>query len=252
MTREAKINLIFLGGFLLLCLPGVVLLFIKKLDPEARSMAEASYVRRIEAYNNPLPASSRNVRVIPPLTSAWVEALAVKHTGQPPLRHAAAGGRSEPVMSQERRFELLDLQETADGRLLVLLAGEGAFGSRLVTELTADTPLGRLVGVEIEPVPLPAEVTAELKDAGFVLPPAKVGVVQLRFAGGGPETVVRIALAWDSRDSGGQDVLDLAGRLLERSAGAKDAAGASADAGEGPHLGNGAPPAQDEGPRADE
>ena len=252
MTREAKINFLFLGGFLLLCLPGVVLLFIKKLDPEARSMAEASYVRRIEAYNNPLPASSRNVRVIPPLTSAWVQALAVEHTGQPPLRHAAAGGRSEPVMSQERRFELLDLQQTPDGPVLVLLAWEGAFGSRLVTNLTADTTLGRLVGVEIVPVPLPAEVTAELKNAGFVVPPAKVGLVRLRFTGGGPDPGVRVALSWDSQDSGGQDVLDLAGRLLERSAGAKDAAGASADAGEGPDVGNSAPKAQDEGPRADE
>jgi hypothetical protein len=245
VTREAKSNLIFLGGFLLLCLPGVVLLFIKKLDPQARSMAQASYVRRTEAYNNPLPASSRNVRVIPPRTVAWVHELAIKHVGHPPLRHAAAGGRSEPVMSRDRRFELLDLKETAEGRMLVLLAWESAFGSRLVTDLTADTPLGRLVGVEIEPVPLPADVTAELKDAGFVLPPAKVGVVRLRFTGGGPETGVRIALAWDSRDSGGEDVLELSGRLLERSAAAKDATGASADAGEGPGAGNRLPPAQD-------
>src|SRR5688500_3263773 len=134
-------------------------------------MAEASYVRRIEAYNNPLPASSRNARVLPPLTGAWVQALAGKHLGHPPLRHAAAGGRAEPVMTRDRRFELLDLQETPNERLLVLLAWENAFGSQLVTDLTADSAqLGRLAQVEIQPVSLPPDVTAELKDAGFVVP----------------------------------------------------------------------------------
>jgi hypothetical protein len=223
VSRETKFNLVFLAGFLLLSLPGVVLLFIKKMDPEARSMAEASYVRRTEVYNNPLPTGSKTVRFVPPLTFDWVDALAREHLGIPPLRHAAAGGRLEPVMSENRRFELLDLEDGSDQVVVVLLAWDGVFGHERVNDLSAESEeLGRLAGIEVLPVPLPPEVTADLKDAGLVVPPARVAVVWLRFAPGARSVKPSIRLSWSTPDGRGTDVLDLRRRLLERPGDAKE------------------------------
>jgi hypothetical protein len=239
VTRETKFNLVFLAGFLLLCLPGVVILFIKKLDPDARSMAEASYVKRTEVYNNPLPIGSKTVRFVPPATFEWVNALALEHAGRPALRHAAAGGRLDPVMSEHRRFELLDLQEEGSGRVVVLLAWDGAFGQQWVTDLEATSEaLGRFAGAEVLPVTLPGEVVAELKDSGLVIPPEKAGVIWLRFepvAGQAPGAVeeVRVHLSWRTSDASAEDVLELSERLLERAGHAKDGAGSP---GEGDDL----------------
>jgi hypothetical protein len=223
VSRETKFNLVFLIGFLLLSLPGVVLLFIKKLDPEARSMAEASYVKRTEVYNNPLPTGSKTVRFVPPLTFKWVDALARSNLGRPALRHAAAGGRLEPVMSENRRFELLDFASSDDEVVLTLLAWDGSFGLERATDLSAGSEqLGRLAGIEVLPVALPPEVTADLKDAGLVVPPARVAVIWLRFAPGEQPVAPSIRLSWSTPDGGRTDVLDLRRRLLERPDDAKE------------------------------
>src|SRR5688572_25211705 len=125
----------------------------KKMEPDARSMAEASYVRPTEVYNNPLPAGSKTVRVVPPATFAWVEALAAERLGRPALRHQAAGGRRDPIMSDGRRFELLDFQEGDGETVLVLLAWSSEFGNGHVRELHAESQrLGRLATAEIEGV----------------------------------------------------------------------------------------------------
>ncbi len=228
MTREAKFNLWFLLAFLLISLPGLVILVRKKMQPDARSMAEASYVRPSDTYNNPLPTRSKGVRTVPPQTFAWVEDLAAEHLGHPPLRHVAAGGRREPVMSRQRRFELLDVQERDGHPVVILLAWQPDFGAQRVNSLHASAPgLGSLAETHIQPVAVPGHVIDELKDEGFVLPPARTAVVWLHFKGTtpteatAPATLPAIELAWSTPEGSFEDVLELSGWLLERAAGAK-------------------------------
>ena len=220
MTREAKQNIWFLAGFLVLSLPGVVMLVKKKMAPEARSMAEASYVRRSEVYNNPLPAGSKTVRVVPPATFAWVEALTADRLGRPAPRHEAAGGRREPIMSDGRRFEVVGFEGGPDEAVLVLLAWSSEFGEGQVSELHAESEqLGIATAVEIEGTKVPPFVVTELRDAGLVIPPGKVGLVRLGFA---PKTsmkdvaqALRVRLRWSTGQFSHEDELELPMPLLE-------------------------------------
>lgn len=227
LTKEAKFNLVFLVVLLLASLPGLVILIRKKLDPEARRMSEAPYVRRTEAYNNPLPAATSSRRIVPPVTARWVESLANQKLGAPPLRYMAAGGREEPVLSEGRRFELLGIRQTHEGSTLIVLAWLGELGRGEVDLFEAQAEsLGALQSVEVDQIDVPQEVISELKDEGYVVPPARVGLLWLRFAGArspadatwGP----RIRLTWRSPRASGEDVLDLARALPAGGPAAKD------------------------------
>jgi hypothetical protein len=211
LDKETRFNLIFLVALLLISAPGVVLLIGKQLKPGARRLADPPYVRRTEAYNNPLPASSASVRVAPPITAAWVEAVTIEQLGHPALRHQAAGGRREPIMSEGRRFELLGLDRDGDGATLALLGWLAELGRGDVQAIDAEAEcLGILEGVEVVQLDVPPDVIKELKGIGFVTPPTRVGLTRLRFtlaAKPGSEAIVR--LRWHLADDEGQDVLNL-------------------------------------------
>ena len=233
MRRETKLNLAFLIGFLLLSLPGVVILFVKKLDPNERPMSAPPYVRTTAAYNNPVETRSDTVRVVPPQTRAWVDEVARRHAGSAPVRVEAAGGRSEPIISDGRCWELLAIRPdaaagTAAGTAaveVVLLAWSDEFGReqvrRVAASLTTAGGAAPVVRTEVEPVSVPPAVVAELKDEGYVLPPTRAAVVRLVFAAppadiAGP---ARLEIAWETATDRRSDVLQLA-RPLPAGAGA--------------------------------
>lgn len=214
MSKEARLNLVFLVALLLLSLPGVILLISKHLKPGARRLADPPYVRRTEAYNNPLPASTASIRVVPPITSEWVARLAVDRTGSPPLRHEAAGGRWDPVISEGRRFELLSLRAENESVTVVLLGWLGELGRGEVQELVGEAPaLGTLESVEVERLEVPSQVVKELQELGYVVPPSRVGLVWLRFAPPPTQGDARLQIAWRGGGAEAHDVLDLR-RLL--------------------------------------
>lgn len=220
MGKETRFNLIFLVALLLISTPGVILLIGKQLKPGARRLADPPYVRRTEAYNNPLPASSASIRVVPPITAAWVEAMTMEHLGHPPLRHAAAGGRSEPIMSDGRRFELLGLDRDGNEATLALLGWLADLGRGDVEAIDAEAAfLGNLEAVEVVQLEVPPDVIRELKGIGFVTPPTRIGLTRLRFAAAGQpvssEAIVR--LRWQLADDQEEDVLKLHRVLPEMS-----------------------------------
>lgn len=237
MSREAKLNAIFLLAILLLSLPGVIILVRKKLDPDARYMAEAPYIRRTEVYNNPVDAGTRSIRVVPPVTSGWVSELTNEHLGSAPLRREAPGGRVEPILSAGRHFEFLAAPEDAGGRTIALLAWLDDFGAGRVASVDADAEgglLGELQEVSIQEIAVPPKVVDELQDGGFVVPPRRVAIVRLQFAAPTTPGITdaasqRLILRWRAGDESRQDVLDLARGLLARPGGAKETSGASTD-----------------------
>ena len=225
MSQEARLNLTFLIALLLLSVPGVVMLVGKHLQPGARRLADPPYVRRTEAYNNPLPASSASVRVVPPVTAAWVESLARDHLGHPPVRHLSAGGRNDPIMSADRRIELLDVEQNAGATLLAVLIWSAELGRGAVTRIEAEAPGLGLEEVEVTRLDVPEDVIAELKGLGMVVPPAQIGLARLRFsstARGIGEDDGRLLVTWQTADMRWQDVLNLQWILPQRAESAKE------------------------------
>ena len=103
MKRETRANLLFLALFLAVSLPGAVILFKKKLDPNASRMGMPEFVRRRLPYMAPLATPDSEVmRVIPPLTGAWVEELNREQGGGAAV---FMNGRS-PVTSDDRILQV--------------------------------------------------------------------------------------------------------------------------------------------------
>lgn len=231
VSRETKWNLGFFVLLALISAPGVTLLVRKQMQPGARRLADPPYVRRTEAYNNPLPASSASLRVVPPGTAQWVAGVSQRFLGKPPLRHEAAGGRVEPVMSRNRRFELLGLDQSGEGYQIVLLVWMAELGHQQVSELYAESAqLGGLQSAEAEPVDVPLEVIAELKNEGYVLPPERVAVLRLRFTPPVDRSgQLSVHLTWTGPGGEGEDVLDLARILREKHVRAKELSGPAPD-----------------------
>ena len=76
MTRETKLNLVFLVVICGLTLPGAALLFKKKLDPAEPPMYLPHPVRKSIAFNDPRFAPPQVERVYGPVTRNWIAGLA--------------------------------------------------------------------------------------------------------------------------------------------------------------------------------
>src|SRR5688572_33317835 len=74
MTRETRSNLIFLGIFLAISLPGAVILVKKKMRPGAAPapLSRPDPVRRQLPYMAPQVTSDKVVRYVPPMTRQWL------------------------------------------------------------------------------------------------------------------------------------------------------------------------------------
>jgi len=116
VTRETRNNLIFLSIITALLLPGMVILFIKKLDPQARKMYLPDPVSDRIGYMDPeeLPPGKR--RMIPPKAAAWARNVVTESMGADAVALAVAlrgGASAMPVMSERLLFELVGLRVTS-------------------------------------------------------------------------------------------------------------------------------------------
>jgi hypothetical protein len=183
MTRETRANLIFLGLFLAVSLPGAVILVKKKMQPGAAPMGMPDFVRRRVPYMVPLATPDDQVlRVVPPQTGAGVGEL---------IRRRAAGAAEPrhgplPVTSSDRVVQVTGLKEEGGRTLLYLLAWEGGYGTeaaRYRVVATAGAAGERFDGrvVTAEPIPVPEAVKKELMSGGYVKPPAQVTWIEVAF-----------------------------------------------------------------------
>lgn len=81
MKRENRINLWFLGIFLTVTLPGVVILVRKRMHGGAPPLMYPDAMSHRLAYMTPLPAPPDATWVVPPVTKAWIDELAVNRCG---------------------------------------------------------------------------------------------------------------------------------------------------------------------------
>jgi len=171
MNRETRLNLIFLGVFLAISIPGAVMLFKKKLDPSSPPMFMPDYVRRRLPYMAPQRTPKEVVRVIPDVTGAWVTQVNRDHGGGEEVllddRH--------PIVSDDHSVQITSLKRTQAGTTLNLIVWTPATGVTLETD-------GQAAKIaKQENISMPLAVKKELMNWGVVQPPPRVVWVEAHF-----------------------------------------------------------------------
>src|SRR5690242_16988642 len=104
MRRETRANLLFLVIFLIVSVPGAVILFKKKMDPAAPPLFMPDYVKTKLPYMAPQRTPDSVVRYVPELTGQWVQQLTKAHGITSVLMRGHV-----PVESDDRIVQLIDL-----------------------------------------------------------------------------------------------------------------------------------------------
>lgn len=118
MSKETKVNLIALVVLGVLLAPGAIILFNKKLDPEAAPMYLPSVLPPAFAYNDPWERPPHISRIIPRETGQWVRGVAEERM---------EGDRQVPIqwlsgaVSRGRGFELAAVATVPEGYEVGLL-----------------------------------------------------------------------------------------------------------------------------------
>lgn len=203
MKREHKINVVFAIVLLALVAPGGVILFRKKSQVGERPIGSPDPVRKTTAYMDPYPAESFD-RLAPILTLQWVGGLAMSDTPTDAVRVTRAttqpvvtgpreqrvrlsvgeaifygetpGGSPEAqVMSDGRRFQVVARGAGGDGWLRAIIWDANVDEAAITA--TIDGRPARVLSARR--VIMPKTVRHELQEAGYVLPPDNVTVVDV-------------------------------------------------------------------------
>jgi hypothetical protein len=187
MQSETRANLIFLVIFVLLALPGGVILFLKKLDPAEPPMYLPHPVRHELASVDPKQGGSELGRVTGPRLRAFREQIDAS-----PMRGTDATDRLppsafDPIQSASRQLELRRIDRNSGqltGRLLVWDRRAAACPTGELV-LLPQPRTDEAVGAAVEGramVELPAELRAELQAQGYVDPPRRALVMDFTIA----------------------------------------------------------------------
>jgi len=173
MKRETRINLIFLTVFLAAALPGMVILFKRKLDPAAPPLFMPDFVRRRLPYMaSQLSPDSEVTRYVPELTGHWVQAINDSHgAGQVLLdgHHA--------LISDDRQIQITAADVTGQQTTLALLAWNADYKSDPRQYTVTASANGQILTANVthaDRIPMPLNVKKELMYAGVIQPPATV------------------------------------------------------------------------------
>jgi hypothetical protein len=181
VTRETRLNLWFLAIFLVISLPGAVILFIKKLDPAASRMDEPDAVQTQLPYLAPVPAPPETRWMVPPVTHRWLTELTQQKTGGPIASAVPPGPEWEPVISGDHHVQVMSINSQSGRAHLALIIWDRASSDKpnglKLTMHAADRDLPTQL-VRAESVEIPAPVRHELVSLGYAHPPVQVEWVE--------------------------------------------------------------------------
>ena len=179
MTRETKLNLIFIAILLPLLAPGGYMLFKAKLDPNARPMYLPKAVRQEAAYMDPMERPGIH-RVTPAKTTHWAGEIVTMTMG------GSGTGRGDVYageISELRSFELVAQRfDDAGAWRLGLVLWDPALIDR-AESLQFEVNGKPVASPKIAIFLTPNDVALELRDLGYVLPPKRVAVAALTVDG---------------------------------------------------------------------
>lgn len=185
VTRETRLNLWFLAIFLVISLPGAVILFIKKLDPNASRMDEPDAVLTRRPFMAPVPAPPETRWMVPPKTYRWLTELTQQKTGRPMASAVPPGPEWEPVISTDHRIQLMSVASGGTTHLDLadwqISPAEHANRFKLMARVDDhDLPVNLINAESIE---IPEPVRHELVNLGFAHPPARIGWINCDIEG---------------------------------------------------------------------
>jgi hypothetical protein len=170
VRRETRVNLIFLISFVILALPGAVILFRKKLDPTAHRLDQPDPILSRLPYMSPLPAPPDIKWIVPDKTQVWVESLTAPF---PTLSAGPPGPQWEPVISADHLLQILSIRAESPGEHLTLLLWSDLPEPKSSQfTVTVDETASSIVDARSTPVP--NDVRRELVVAGFIHPPKDI------------------------------------------------------------------------------
>lgn len=180
MKRETKLNLIFLAAFLAVSLPGAVILFIRKLDPNAAPMYLPDPVRHRLPYMAPQWTPDEEVtRVIPPQTGQWLEDLNRQQGNAEPILLR----EQIPVISTDRLIQVVKAK-IKDSKLIVQLIAWDSYGvdaGQYDASLRSASDIEKGKVKSARNIAMPDPVRKELMKGGYVMPRHWITWVELEF-----------------------------------------------------------------------
>lgn len=202
MTRETRLNLWFLGIFLVITLPGAVILFIKKLDPGASRMDTPDAVLMQLPYMAPVTAPPGTRWMVPPKTRQWLADLTQQKTGGPLASSVTEGPEWEPLISNDHLLQLMSHRRGGQkSEIDSLLLWTDRFTPtaqqmkfRIGVPGQSQTFEGNVTSVE--EVSIPPDVRKELVQLGFDHPPSRVLWIEAAAPDSEAGPWERITLEW--------------------------------------------------------
>ena len=188
MKCETRANLSFLVLFVVISLPGAVLLFRKKLDPSSPRLDQPDPVVQALPFMVPPPTPPGVRWMVPLKTQGWLtEANRIRTGAGRMLSSVVAGPDWEPVISPDHHLQVTAIVPKPPGAELDLVlwnfpkppaAGDLSVkyhGAGSSVESSAEV-------INVEPVPVPPDVRKELVGYGFTRPPTEVTWLKVRVA----------------------------------------------------------------------
>ncbi|HEY8750851.1 MAG TPA: hypothetical protein VIM11_22900 [Tepidisphaeraceae bacterium] len=199
MRRENRLNLLFLAAFIVVALPGAVILFKKKLDPTAHRLDQPDPILNRLPYMVPPPAPAGIKWIVPDRTQAWVQSL----TAPAPVASAKPPGPQwEPVISEDHRLQLLGVT-VGDPSHLTLLLWNGTVEPRAdLFAVTIDGAPGSAHVTSVKVIAIPPDARRELVMMGFVRPPVNVLVLDVAAQALAPLAKHSLALSYTASSGG--------------------------------------------------
>lgn len=206
MKRETRINLLFVGLFLVISLPGAVILFRKKLDPNASRMDQPDAIVRQLPYMAPPPAPPGMKWVVPPKTRQWLIDLNHRFgSGDDLLTATDDTTKWQPVISEDHILQVVSVSHSESMVSLSLLIWEPSLnGVADAYSFNADAGVRSFAGqvLSCQKIAVPADIKRELMGLNMIRPPAKVTWMAVEFPGLAP-TLHLAQLRMDYHGPGG-------------------------------------------------
>ncbi len=188
VKRETRANLSFLLLFLVISLPGAVLLFRKKLDPSSPRLDQPDPVVQALPFMVPPPTPPGVRWMVPPKTQAWLTEANRVRTGTGQMQSSVVAGPDwEPVISPDHHLQVTAVVPKPPGAELDLVLWNvpkpPAAGDLSVKYQEAGSSAESSAElINVEPVRVPQDVRKELVAYGFTRPPTEVTWLKVRVA----------------------------------------------------------------------
>jgi len=185
VKRDTRINIWFLAIFLAVCLPGAVILFRKKLNPNARPIFMSDEMEHRLPYMAPGPTPPGRVRVVPPGTWAFLQKLGSQKTGEKQVAsESAANGEPTPILSEDRQLQVVAIRKGSGKAIVDLVSWDDGSSEEAAVysasiETNSHSEAAKVTAVEA--VLLDESVRRDLMNYGEIMPPKRIVWMEMDF-----------------------------------------------------------------------